>query len=119
MATQTAAGNAISWAFMAKAEAALARADLVQASRKGWQAAAYGLRDFARSKGWRYTGFYGIVGVIEGLVTEYDDEGFYDLYASIDALAVNCAQCCDSRAGVEYDLSRVGELLRRLERLAV
>ena len=119
MATQTAAGNATSWAFMAKAEAALARSDLVQASRKGWHAAAYGLRDFARSKGWRYTGFYGIVGVIESLVTEYDDEEFYDLYAAIDALAVNSAQCCDSRAGVEYDLSRVAELLRRLERLTV
>ena len=115
MAIQTAAGSATSWAFLSKAETALAEGELVQASRKGWCAAAYALRGFARAKGWRYTGFYGIVGVIECLAQEYADEEFYDLYSSVDALAVNSPRCCDSRAGIEHDLSRVAELLRKLE----
>ena len=119
MATQTAAGNATSWAFMAKAEAALARADLVAASRKGWHAAAYGLRDFARSKGWRYTGFRRLYEVSDRLADKYGDAEIDSLFDSADALEVNSVQCWDSRAGVEYDLRRVGELLRRLERLAV
>ena len=117
MATQTATGNATSWAFLSKAETALAGGELVQASRKGWYAAAWALRGFAQAKGWRYTGFYGIVGVIECLAQEYADEEFYDLYSSVDALALNSSRYCDSRVGIEHDLSRVAELLRKLERL--
>ena len=117
MTTLTASYVDTSGAFLSKAEAALAEGDLVKASRKGWCAAAWALRGFARAKGWRYTGFYGIVGVIEGLAQEYADEEFYDLYSSVDALAVNGARCCDSRGGIEHDLSRVAELLRKLERL--
>ena len=117
MVTQTRSYVETSWVLMAKAEEALAQGDLVQASQKGWRAAAWMLRGFAQAKGWRYTGFYGIVGVIECLAQEYADEEFYDLYSSVDALAVNSPRCCDSRAGIEHDLSRVAELLRKLERL--
>ena len=119
MAIQTAAGSATSWAFLSKAETSLAEGNLVKASRKGWHAAAWALRGFAREKGWRYTGFYGIVGVIECLAQEYADEEFYDLYSSVDALADNRPRHCDSRAGIEHDLSRVAELLRKLEALPV
>ena len=119
MVTQTRSYVNTSWAFLAKAETALAEGELVQASRKGWYAAAWALRGFARAKGWRYTGFYGIVGVIECLAQEYADEEFYDLYSSVDALVVNRPRCCDSRAGIEHDLSRVAELLRKLEALPV
>ena len=77
------------------------------------------MRGFARSQGWRYTGFYGIVGGIECLAQEYADEEFYDLYSSVDALADNRPRHCDSRAGIEHDLSRVAELLRKLEALPV
>ena len=115
MVMQTRSYVDTSWAFLSKADAALAEGDLVQASRKGWCAAAWALRGFARSQGWRYTGFYGIVGVIECLAQEYADEEFYDLYSSVDALDDNRPRCCDSRAGIEHDLSRVAELLRKLE----
>ena len=115
MTTLTASYVDTSWAFLSKADAALAQGDLVKASRKGWHAAAWALRGFAQAKGWRYTGFYGIVGVIEGLAQEYADEEFYDLYSSVDALVVNRPRHCDSRAGIEHDLSRVAELLRKRE----
>ena len=115
MTTLTTSYVDTSWAFLSKAEMALAEGELVKASRKGWYAAAWALRGFAREKGWRYTGFYGIVGVIECLAQEYADEEFYDLYSSADALADNRPRHCDSRAGIEHDLSRVAELLRKLE----
>ena len=115
MVTQTRIYVDTSWAFLSKAETALAEGELVQASCKGWYAAAWALRGFARAKGWRYTDFYGIVGVIECLAQEYADEEFYDLYSSADALAVNSPRCCDSRAGIEHDLSRVAKLLRKRE----
>ena len=119
MTTLTASYVDTSWAFLSKAETALAEGELVQASRKGWCAAAWALRGFARAKGWRYTGFYGIVGVIECLAQEYADKEFYDLYSSVDALAVNRPRHCDSRAGIEHDLGRVAELLGKLEALPV
>ena len=40
MATQTATGSATSWAFLSKAETALAEGDSLRASRSGWHAAA-------------------------------------------------------------------------------
>ena len=118
MTTLTASYVDTSWAFLSKAEAALDRGDLVQASRSGWCAAAYMLRGIARAKGWRYTGFRRLYAVIDRLADKYGDAEIDSLFDSADALEVNSVRCWDSRAGVEYDLSRVGELLRRLERLA-
>ena len=51
MVTQTRSYVETSWVLMAKAEEALAQGDLVQASRKGWRAAAWMLRGFAGEKG--------------------------------------------------------------------
>ena len=119
MVTQTRSYGETSWVLMAKAEAALVQGDLAQASRKGWRAAAYMLRGVARAKGWRYTGFRRLYEVIDRLADKYGDPEIDSLFDSADALEVNSVRCWDSRAGVEYDLSRVAELLRRLERLTV
>ena len=118
MATQTAAGNATSWAFLSKAETALAEGELVQASRKGWYAAAWALRGFAQAKGWRYTGFYGINGVMNNLVEEYSGTwGLDHCFSSAAALEMNSYDPWECRASVEDGLGQVAELLRKLERL--
>ena len=115
MAIQTAAGSATSWAFLSKAETALAEGDLLRASRSGWCAAAYMLRGVARDRGWTYTGFRRLYAVTDRLVSKYGDEEIDNLFDSAAALADNRPRCCDSRAGIEHDLSRVAELLRKLE----
>ena len=115
MVTQTRSYVETSWVLMAKAEESLARGDLVQASRKGWCAAAWMLRGFAREKGWRYSGFRRLYEVTDRLVSKYGDEEIDNLFDSAAALADNSPRCCDSRAGIEHDLSRVAELLRKLE----
>ena len=119
MATQTTAGSATSWAFLSKAETALAEGDLLQASRSGWCAAAYMLRGVARDRGWPYTGFRRLYAVTDRLVSKYGAEEIDNLFDSAAALADNRPRHCDSRAGIEHDLSRVAELLRKLEALSV
>ena len=119
MATQTATYAAVSWAFMAKAEDALERGDLAQASRKGWRAAVWALRGFARERGWIYTGFYGIDGVMNRLVEEYDAEDIDICFSSALALERNAGDDTDSRLGVEICLGEVAQLLRKLEGISV
>ena len=122
MATQTAAGNAISWAFMAKAEAALAQGDLAQASRKGWRAAAWMLRGFARERVWRYSGFRRLYAVMDLLAENYGPAAGAELdlwFDSATALEMNAYEDSDSRLGVEICLENVAKLLRKVEALAV
>ena len=117
MTTLTASYVDTSWAFLSKAETALAEGDLLRSSRSGWCAAAYMLRGVARDRGWRYTGFRRLYEVTDRLVSKYGDEEIDNLFDSATALADNRPRHCDSRAGIEHDLSRVAELLRKLERL--
>ena len=118
MATQIRSYVDTSWAFLSKADADLAEGDLVQASHQGWCAAAWALRGFARAKGWRYTGFYGINGVMNNLVEEYSGTwGLDHCFSSAAALEMNSYDPWECRASVEDGLGQVAELLRKLERL--
>ena len=120
MAIQTIQYLEVSWAFLSEAADALAREDLGAASRQGWCAAAWALRGFAQAKGWRYTGFYGINGVMNNLVEEYSGTWGLDYcFSSAAALEMNSYDPWECRASVEDDLGQVAELLRKLERLAV
>lgn len=117
MTTQTARYTEVSWAFLAKAEAALSRGDLVTASWQGWCATAWALRGFARERGWTYTGFYGINGVMNRLVEEYNADDLDRWFSAAAALEQNAYENWDSRLSVEHGLDRVGKLLYKLERL--
>ena len=120
--TQTQHYAATSWAFMAKAEEALARGDLVQASRKGWYAAAWALRGFAREKGWSYSGFRRLYEVIDCVADSYGSTAAAELdcyFDSATALEMNSYEDSDSRLGVEICLDQVAQLLRKLEALPV
>lgn len=119
MTTQTARYTEVSWAFMAKAEAALAQEDLVQASGKGWLATAWALRGFARERGWRYTGFYGINGVMNRLVAEHGAADIDRCFSAAAALEQNASENWDSQMSVEHGLDQVAQLLRKLEALPV
>lgn len=119
MTMQAARYTEVSWAFMAKAEEALAQGDLVRASWKGWRATAWALRGFARERGWTYTGFYGINGVMNRLVEEYDAEDIDRWFSAAAALEQNAYENWDSRMSVEHGLDRVGKLLRKLEGFSV
>lgn len=117
MTIQTAQYIAVSWDFLAKAEQALAQVDLIPASRRGWYAAAWMLRGVAREKGWTYTGFYGIDGVVNQLVEEYDADDLDIHFCSARSLEMNSYEDSDTPLGVEICLGEVAQLLHKLERL--
>ena len=120
--TQTQRYVATSWALMAKAEEALAQDDLVRASWKGWCAAAWALRGFARKKGWRYSGFRRLYEVIDRVADNYGPAVAAELdcyFDSATALEMNSYEDSDSRLGVEICLDQVAQLLRKLEALPV
>lgn len=122
MVTQTRSYVETSWVLMAKAEAALAQGDLVQASRKGWRAAAWMLRGFARERGWRYSGFRRLYAVMDLLAENYGPAAGAELdlwFDSATALEMNAYEDTDSRLGVEICLENVAKLLRKLEALSV
>ena len=122
MVTQTRSYVETSWVFMAKAEAALAQGDLAQASRKGWRAAAWMLRGFARERGWRYSGFRRLYEVMDLLAENYGPAAGAELdlwFDSATALEMNAYEDSDSRLGVEICLENVAKLLRKLEALSV
>ena len=120
MVTQTRSYVETSWVLMAKAEEALAQGDLIQASRKGWRAAAWMLRGFAREKGWRYSGFRRLYEVMDLLADNYPPAVVDDIdlwFDAATALEMNAYENTDSRLGVEICLADVAKLLRQLERL--
>lgn len=122
MVTQTRSYVETSWVLMAKAEAALAQGDLVQASRKGWRAAAWMLRGFARERGWRYSGFRRLYEVMDLLAENYGPAAGAELdlwFDAATALEMNAYEDSDSRLGVEICLENVAKLLRKLEALSV
>ena len=118
MATLTATYTATSWAFMDRAANALTAGDLLRASRQGWCATAVMLRGIAQARGWRYTDFYGLDGVMNRLAAEYDDAEDLDLgFDAAIALEMNAYEDTESRLGVEICLADIAKLLRQLERL--
>lgn len=119
MTTQAVRYTEVSWAFMAKAEEALAQGDLVRASWKGWCATAWALRGFARERGWIYTGFYGIDGVMNRLEEGISDQEIDLYFSAARALERNAYDPWEARDSVEHGLREVAELLRKLEGLSV
>lgn len=119
MAIQTVRYIEVSWAFMSKAEEALGRDDLTAASRWGWNAAAWMLRGFARERGWIYTGFYGIDGVMNRLEEGISDQEIDLYFSAARALERNAYDPWEARDSVEHGLREVAELLRKLEGLSV
>ena len=117
MTIQTTRYSATSWAFMSQAEAALAKGDLAQASRRGWYAAAWSLRGFARERGWCYTGFYGIDGVMNRLEESSSDPEIDLHFSAARALERNAYDPWESRDSVAHGLREVAQLLRKLEQL--
>ena len=67
MIDQAAEHVSISREMLAKAEEALAQDDLLQASEKGWGAAAHMVRAIAERRGWAHKGHseLGVVGIPE------------------------------------------------------
>ena len=91
--------------FLAKARAYLAEDDLLQASEKGWGAAAQMVKAAAEARGWRHNGHAELYRAIDALAAEADDPQILRLFNSAGALHMNFYEGWMPRAMVESSLT--------------
>ena len=106
-----------SQAFLAQAQASLAEGDLLQASEKGWGAAAETVKGLAESRGWAHHSHGMLYQNIDRLSQDSNDPELLALFGNASALHVNYYEGWMTRAAVAVNLERVVQLLTKLENL--
>ena len=103
--------------YQSRAQSYLAQNDLLQASEKGWGAAALRVKSVAERRGWRHSSHDDLKVVINRLTAQTGDRRLRILFAAAGALHINFYEGRMSRRGVSNRISQVAELLRRLDNL--
>ena len=105
--------------FLERARTYLAEEDLLQASEKGWGAAAQMVKAAAEARGWRHRSHRDLHVTINRLAEETGDDEIGDLFDAANQLHTNFYEGWLPRETVERNLSRVITLVQKLEALAV
>jgi hypothetical protein len=101
--------------FLAKAEDALSKDDLLQASEKAWGAAAHMVRAVAARRRWRHAGHRELFQVVNRLVEETGDRELVRLFHVANSLHSNFYENWMPPELVKHGLGRVGDLRVKLE----
>ena len=101
--------------FMAKARDYLADGDLLQASEKGWGAAAQTVKAVAEARGWSHDGHRQLYTAIDRLADATDDRRLRILFRSTNSLHQNFYEGWMTRDAVEDGLRDVEELVNKLQ----
>ncbi len=117
MVTQPDGYAVVSRELLEKAREELGKGDLIQASEKGWGAAAQMIKAIAQSRGWDHTSHRALFQVIRRVVQETSEPRIRDLFQIANALHMNFCEHWMTRDDVVQGLDRVRELVERLARL--
>ncbi len=109
--------RAASQDLLRKAFLALAEDDFVQASEKGWGAAAQMVKATAEARRWRHNGHRQLFDIVKRLVDETGDRNIYDLFNAANSLHSNFYENWMPRDMVEATLEQIQQLLSKLEAL--
>ena len=109
--------KAASHDFMEKAWKYLDEGDLVQASEKGWGAAAQMVKAAAEARDWRHKSHVELYRAVDRLADESDDEQLQELFHFASSLHINFYEGWMPRRMVRIGLAKVGELVDSLERI--
>ena len=101
--------------LITQARADLQAADLLQASEKGWSAAAQAVKSVAETRGWPHNGHGLLFQVIDRLVAETGDEDIRTAFGLAGALHTNFYEDWLGRESIEAHLSKVAVLVEKLE----
>jgi len=104
--------------LLSQARAELSRGDVVQASEKGWGAAAQMVKSVADSRGWRHNGHRYLFDIVKRLVDESGDQQIYVLFMVANSLHSNFYENWMPQEMVANGLEQVEELVKRIEPLA-
>lgn len=100
-----------------KAQQALAQGDLVQASEKGWGAAAQAVKAVSEARGWQHDSHRVLYEIANRLATESGDPEIRTLFSIASSLHQNFYEHWMPDEMVARNLESVADLLQRLEAL--
>ena len=103
--------------FLRQAESEFAQGDRLQASEKGWGAAAHAVKAVAQHKGWRHDGRRYLFEAIDNLYDETGDSEILVLFSASNSLHMNFYENWQTDNQVQDNIERVGALLGKLEPL--
>ena len=103
--------------FITKAFEELYEGDVVQASQKGWGAAAQIIKAVAEQRGWRHNSHPSLSRIIDRLVEETGDAQLFNLYQVANGLHFNFYEDLQSAGMVELGLRDIQTLVEKLEPL--
>ena len=103
--------------LIAKAQEALTQDDLLQASEKGWGAAAQMVKGIADRRGWRHDGHRELYQIVNRLAEETGDRQLRVLLNSASALHSNFYEQWMPGQMTEDSLTEVRGFLSKLENL--
>ena len=118
MTTRTGYHSETAREFLVKARAYLAEGDLLQASEKGWGAAAQMVKAVAEARGWRHQGHRQLYEVVDRLVAETGRRELRARFAEAGALHINFYEGWLSAEAVGAHLDEVERLVNQLQPLA-
>lgn len=101
--------------FLAQANEEIAKGDLLQASEKGWGAAAQVMKAAAAERGWRHGQHRQLFDVAERLAEELGDEELRDRFFIASDLHANFYEGFLRSGDVEFSLRRVTSLVDQVE----
>lgn len=104
-------------AFLLEAQDLLAQGDLLQASEKGWGAAAQMVKAIADQKGWQHNGHAHLFRTVRRLVEETGDGQIDTLFHVANHLHINFYENIMDRELIEVGLVSIRELVEKLEQL--
>ena len=118
MTTRTDYHSETAGEFLVKARVYLAEGDLLQASEKGWGAAAQMVKAVAEARGWRHQGHRQLYEVVDRLVAETGRRELRSRFAEAGALHINFYEGWLSAEAVGAHLDEVERLVSQLQPLA-
>ena len=107
----------ISRQFLRQAESEFAQGDRLQASEKGWGAAAHGVKAVAQRRGWRHDEHRYLFEAIDKIYSETGDREVLVLFQIASSLRTNFIEDWQTDNQVQKGIERVEVLLKKLEPL--
>ncbi len=104
--------------LLAKAEEAMDQDDLLQASEKGWGAAAHAVKAYAQRRGWPHNGHRLLYQAVNRLAQETGDGQLRVLFSSASSLHSNFYENWMPKEMVAADLAQVRKFLNKLDELS-
>lgn len=103
--------------LLAQAHEELARGDVIQASEKGWGAAAQIVKAAAERRGWEHRSHAALYRVVSRLVTETGDDELHNLFNVANGLHANFYEDWSTAEGVASGIADVARFLEKLSPL--